>query len=287
MVQKNKPKSLLSLASTYQYGPAKESQTNQALILDILEKDWPLTIKEIYYILKKEHSRELTYQAVFKTVKLMANEGVLTAEKREYKLNTEWLCGLRDSIERKIRSYMLKEMQLSNAIGIPSDVMIEILRFIYEVGPKAEAYLGDDKGSIIVSSVGAYAFATALQNYLVNKNKEVNRVILDRFINIPLRNSLYGRKVIAVDSGTNTGQNYRFVMKMLKSVKKKYKIKDIKFAVYFDRAGVADWSCAKANTHAEYIIYYVSVYGIGFLFALTLESKNLTFKIYLDLFPVR
>ena len=223
------------------------------VILDILEKEWPLTAKQIYYTIKKQSSRHLTYQAVFKTVKLLEREGILKADKKAYQLNIDYLYDLRESVERKIRSYTLKKMKLEEKFDIPSELSMEVLKFVHDIGPKAEEYLRKDKGTVVIVSGGAHVFGLALLDYLNQKGIKANRVVIDRFSKGIIKSSIYGRKLIVVDSGTHTGRTYKSVMEMLNKVKKEYKIKGIKFAVYFDRSGIADWSCPTAQGAVEFM----------------------------------
>lgn len=224
------------------------------IILDILEKEWPLTAKQIYYTIKKISSRRLTYQAVFKAVKELTKNGVLVCDKKSYKLNIKWLYAHKESTEKRIKSYLLKELKLKEDFEIPTELHTEVLRFVHYVGPKTEKYIGKNKGCIVVVSGGAHVFGTALLHYLIQKNKKVNRVVIDRFSKDIIKHAVENRKLIVVDSGTHTGRTYIAVMDMLKSVRKKYNIKDIKYAAYFDRAGIADWSCPMAYDAVEYMI---------------------------------
>ena len=221
------------------------------IILDILEKEWPLTAKQIYYTIKKNSSRHLTYQAVFKAVKEMEKKKMLASDKKSYKINIDWLFKMREGVERKIHNYILHEIKTPGDFEAPPEVRVRVLQFVNDIGPKAEKYMGETNGSIVIVSGGAESFGNGLYHYLIHHNKKVNKVIIDRFSRGILQSSLENRKIVVVDSATHTGRTYRAVMDMLKKVKKKYKIKDIKYAVYCDRAGVADWSSPNAYISSE------------------------------------
>jgi len=64
-------------------------------IITVLGYDWPLTPKKIHNLLKKKYAHAVTFQAVFKTIQMLCNEGVLEKKKQDkqftYQLNMKWL----------------------------------------------------------------------------------------------------------------------------------------------------------------------------------------------------
>lgn len=77
---------MLDLFSTQQ------KKTLRSMILDILSNEWPLTSKKIYNRLKKKYNIQVTYQAVFKTIKELQSTGVLDADgNKSYSLNINWI----------------------------------------------------------------------------------------------------------------------------------------------------------------------------------------------------
>ncbi len=59
-------------------------KTTKSAILRVLAADWPLSLKKIYFSLKKESNRTMTYQAVYKAVKELLGEGVLSRQGNQY-----------------------------------------------------------------------------------------------------------------------------------------------------------------------------------------------------------
>ncbi len=236
--------------------PIEKDKSLKNTVLAILEKERSLTAKQIYYTIKKNSSRHLTYQAVFKCIKEMEKKNMLVSENKAYKININWLFGMRESIEKKINSCFLNEMQVSTDFESPPELKVRVLQFLRDIGPKAETYLAGEDGTIVIVSGGGNNFGTALLYYLNQKGFKVNHIILDRFSKSSslIKNSVYGRKLIVVDSGTHTGTTYKAVMDILNNVRKKYKIKDIKYAAYYDRAGIADWSCPNAYVGSEMLM---------------------------------
>tara|TARA_Y100000031_G_scaffold155014_1_gene204428 strand:+ start:536 stop:2098 length:1563 start_codon:yes stop_codon:yes gene_type:complete len=82
------------------YIPSEQGNQNlKELIIDLLSKDYPLSIQKIHNLLKKNFALSISYQAVHKTVKKLVERGVLEGKAREYKINTEWLELLQQYIE--------------------------------------------------------------------------------------------------------------------------------------------------------------------------------------------
>lgn len=65
------------------------------LIVSLLSREWPLSIKEIYNRLRREHGFSASYQAVHKAVLQAAENGVLEKQGTKYMLNKEWIEGVK------------------------------------------------------------------------------------------------------------------------------------------------------------------------------------------------
>lgn len=61
------------------------------LIVLLLSQEWPLTTKKIYLQLQKRYAKTCTYQAVFKALKELEENGVVERKEEGYMLNTKWL----------------------------------------------------------------------------------------------------------------------------------------------------------------------------------------------------
>jgi len=60
-------------------------------VVSILGKEWPLSLKEIYFAVVREYSLEVSHQAVHKALKQLAANGVLVKSERKYCLDIEWI----------------------------------------------------------------------------------------------------------------------------------------------------------------------------------------------------
>lgn len=83
--------------------PKSAKNTKEAVIL-ILSNEWPLSAKKIYNKVRKM-GLSVTYQAVFKTIKQLLDEGTLQKDDKEYKLNVDWLKRMDKESERILGFY--------------------------------------------------------------------------------------------------------------------------------------------------------------------------------------
>lgn len=78
------------------------------IIIEILGVEWPLTAKRIHNKIKKEYKREVSYQATFKALKEMKDEGILKKDNYDYSLNAKWINDTCEKYEDMKRSYQSK-----------------------------------------------------------------------------------------------------------------------------------------------------------------------------------
>lgn len=124
-----------------------------------------------------------------------------------------------------------------------SELTLEpVVRFIKVVGPSAERYFGKDPACILFLYPHGTFYGTGLYNWLKGKKKDVVLSRLEDDGSDLKKNLVQGRKVLVVDGDVITGKAYKRSMEELRFQKEKYGIKDIKFATYVDRKGLADFS---------------------------------------------
>lgn len=68
----------------------KNASTKQKII-STLGEEWPLTAKQIYNSFRKIHSTKITYQAVHKMLKELAEEMVISKSDSKYSLSKDWV----------------------------------------------------------------------------------------------------------------------------------------------------------------------------------------------------
>ena len=95
----------------------EEEKTTKDLVITILAAEWPLTLKKIYNAMKKMYAHSVTYQAVYKAVNLLLKQKVLIKEKKQYRINDEWVRQLKSFIAGVEKSYA-KEKKIPSTYGI-------------------------------------------------------------------------------------------------------------------------------------------------------------------------
>jgi len=71
-------------------GSKKDDSVKNAII-QILAEEWPLTVKEIFKRSKQDFGKDISYQAVHKTVQELVSKRLLVAKNKAYSINTFWL----------------------------------------------------------------------------------------------------------------------------------------------------------------------------------------------------
>ncbi|MBM3233910.1 hypothetical protein FJZ19_02325 [Candidatus Pacearchaeota archaeon] len=217
-------------------------------IISVLGRKFPLSIKKIFFEINKEYKLGVTYQAVFKLINEMLEENILVKSNREYKLNINWINRLENELAIIKKNYVGEDKK--------SDTQIQdrINEFIAVIGPKLKEYLDNDKSCIITLSGTGYYYALNLWKYLLKEGIDVkfmnlNKTDLTAGKRIKFnKEDFQNRKVLIVDYGIFSGSIYKLLMDVIKPLKNKFKIIDIKFIVDIDLVGLADFSVVKTSS---------------------------------------
>lgn len=67
------------------------SRSAAETVVQILCREWPLSLKEIHYRVTKEYGKQISFQGVHKAVKRLVESKVLLKEDRRYMINKIWL----------------------------------------------------------------------------------------------------------------------------------------------------------------------------------------------------
>lgn len=121
-----------------------------------------------------------------------------------------------------------------------------IKKFIGKVGKDIDKYFGKVDGALVYLEPNGVWYAEGLYEWL-GKEKKKNMTIsrMDDDGNNLEVEKIRGRKVLVVDADIVTGKAYKRSMEGLRLRKKELGIKDVKFATYIDRVGLADFSVWK------------------------------------------
>ncbi|MCH8741879.1 Lrp/AsnC family transcriptional regulator [Patescibacteria group bacterium] len=116
-----------------------------------------------------------------------------------------------------------------------------VQEFINEVGQEIKKYFGKDKGCIIYLLPDGIFYGQGLWKWLGNK-KNITLATMDDDGKDLEEEKLRGRKILIVDNDIVTGKGYKRVIEAMRLRKSRLHIKDVKFAVFSDRTGLADFS---------------------------------------------
>ncbi len=75
---------------------SSKTKTTKDAVISILTQKWPLTSKEVFNSLKKEHSFNGTYQATHKTANQLLDERILEKNGKNYHLSQNWINNLKN-----------------------------------------------------------------------------------------------------------------------------------------------------------------------------------------------
>ena len=118
----------------------KPKNTKDAVI-SILTIDWPLSLRGIFYKIKKLYGYSSSYQAVYKAVKELCEISVLVEKDKKYEIDVGWIKKLQSFTDIVETNYYAKE-RIQNLSGIKEskqkgDIMVLNFESIFD----AEKYL--------------------------------------------------------------------------------------------------------------------------------------------------
>ena len=120
-----------------------------------------------------------------------------------------------------------------------------IKKFIEAVGQKVTRYFGGDNASIVYLQPDGTFYGVALYEWLSKKKKNLTLATMADDGEGLDEKKVRGRKILIVDNDIITGKGYKRSMEAMRIKKQRLGFKAIKFAVYSDRVGFADFSVGK------------------------------------------
>jgi len=149
-----------------------------------------------------------------------------------------------------------------------------IKKFIDAVGNDVKRYFGGDDACIIYLQPDGAFYGLALYEWLSKKKKNlVTGTMEDDGIGLDEK-LVRSRKVLIVDNDIVTGKGYKRSMEALRTRKKQLHIKDIKFASFFDRVGVADFAVAQYSPEAIWRFTEFDAIDLKILQALAVNGRE-------------
>jgi hypothetical protein len=222
------------------------------MIIYTLISDWPLSVRVIYNKVKTSNGIDVTYQAVFKAVRELVDSDVLVRTDKKYMINIGWINMVKDTADMVKKKYL----KATGSEKIPKDTYFpdpRVTIFLREIGKRILDYFKNSKGCVIAVAGGGTNFGLGVKYYLSNRGVDVDYMEFDRHEihtgNIRIdRKDVQGKKILVVDSTINSGDTMRMVRKKMDSIRKRYGIKDVKYAVGRDLVGLSDW-CATRKVY--------------------------------------
>lgn len=126
-----------------------------------------------------------------------------------------------------------------------------VQKFINEIGQDIKKYFGKDKSCIIYLLPDGIFYGQRLYKWLGNK-KNITITTMDDDGQDLEEKKVRGRKVLIVDNDIVTSKGYKRVMEAMRLRKERLRIKDVKFAVFSDRTGLADFSVTGYSADAPW-----------------------------------
>ncbi|TSC56159.1 MAG: hypothetical protein Greene071421_489 [Parcubacteria group bacterium Greene0714_21] len=125
-----------------------------------------------------------------------------------------------------------------------------IQKFIHAVGKGVEKYFGKENACIVYLQPDGTFYGVALYEWLSKKKKNLTLATMADDGKGLDEKKVEGRKVLIVDNDIITGKGYKRAMEVMRVRKERLHIKDVKFATYIDRVGLADFSVWKYSSEA-------------------------------------
>jgi hypothetical protein len=110
----------------------KPKTIKDAVIL-ALSKEWPLTARKLYGIARKNYGFAVTYQAVYKVLRQMLEEGMLLRDGKEYSISPLWIEKNKEFYEKLGARHFKKESFTENFVF---NTMAEVDDFLINFGTK-------------------------------------------------------------------------------------------------------------------------------------------------------
>ena len=150
-----------------------------------------------------------------------------------------------------------------------------IKKFIDTLGEDIKQYFGKDDAVILCLRPEGMFYGEALVQWLKQKKKTNGNLASMEDDGADLDERVVRkRKVLIVNNDIVTGKSYKRSTDALRVKKKEWDLKDIKFAAYFDRVGVADFSVAKYSAEAIWGFEELDAIDLKILQCLSINGRE-------------
>jgi len=146
--------------------------------------------------------------------------------------------------------------------------------FIDAIGLKVKKYFAKAPGCIIGLEVDGVFYAEVLYQWLKLQKLNLTFATMDDDGKGLDEKKLVGRKVLIVEDEIVTGKAYKRAMENIRIRRSKLNIKDLKFAVYRDRAGLADFTVDGYSAYAPWSLERLDVIDLKIIQALSEDGRS-------------
>lgn len=148
-----------------------------------------------------------------------------------------------------------------------------IQKFINGVGQSVKKYFGKDRSCIVGLEDDGVFYGKGLYDWLSKTKKDLTFTTMnDDGVGLE-EEKVRGRKVLLVDNDIITGKGYKRATETMRLKKERLKIKDIKFAVLCDRAGLADFSVESYSAYAPWSLERLDGLDLKIIQALAKDGR--------------
>lgn len=86
-------------------------KSTKNLIIDVLSEEWPLSARVIWNKLRKDYSKSITYQAVYKLIQKMLEDKIIIKKENKYNLSKIWIKESKDFFSILDKNYDTKKVE--------------------------------------------------------------------------------------------------------------------------------------------------------------------------------
>lgn len=150
-----------------------------------------------------------------------------------------------------------------------------IKKFIEVLGKDIEKFFGKDDGALVYLKPHGVWYAEGLHEWLgKEKGRNVTISTMEDDGSMLEEEKVQGRKVLIVDADIVTGKAYKRSLGGLRLRKKELQIKDVKFATYIDRMGLADFFVWKYSPESIWHFDEMNVLDLKIIAALAENGRE-------------
>jgi Lrp/AsnC family transcriptional regulator, regulator for asnA, asnC and gidA len=149
-----------------------------------------------------------------------------------------------------------------------------VQKFLNATTKDIERYFGSDKACIVYLRPDGEFYGLGLYEYLKKKKKNIELATMHDDGEGLEEKKAQGAKVLLVDNDIVSGKGYKRAMETMRSLRDTLQIKDVKFAVYADRLGLADFAVTGYSAEAMWRIDVIDAIDLKIIKHLSEDGRR-------------